>query len=411
MTRLFPKLCIIGTGLIGASLALAAREKGLSHRITGCDLTQATVDKACELGIIDDGFTAPAEAVKGADLVAICTPLSAFTPIMQAIIPHLKFGAIVTDAGSTKRAIVEAYAKLPEGIYHFIPGHPIAGAEKSGPEAGVATLFKGKKWVITPDEDTPLQAIQKLVPFLEGIGAEVRMLTPENHDRIYAYVSHVAQFIVSSFMRMLISSQPFVRAPALEEPAFARFIRIGGSDPVMWRDIFHYNRSEVLQGIDTFLKNLHALETLAKEGDRHTLARTLGTAAHARSQLYCRHGERPLPQPSDDVMHQLLPLLIGTAYVQTVAEKEARTGLAFGGYAGSGFADVTTFVAMPPEAAAEALIQHSKSIGKAMAEYYHAVACFRMLTEHSDLPALAGALAETRHAYYALSEKREASAG
>lgn len=268
MTVVYNRVALIGLGLIASSMAHAMRQAGLAGSIVGHAKSAETRAAAREL-FCDEVFETAAEAVKGADLVVLCVPVGAMGTIAAEISAHLAAGATVTDVGSVKRAVVDAVQPhIPEGV-HFIPGHPLAGTEYSGPRSGFATLFKNRWWLLTPLEGADEAATQRLRGLLEAIGANVDVMDIEHHDLVLAVVSHTPHLIaytmvgVADHMRR-VSEQEVIKYSA---SGFRDFTRIAASDPTMWRDVFLTNKDAVLDILGRFAEELFVLQRAIRMGD------------------------------------------------------------------------------------------------------------------------------------------------
>ena len=270
---LFEQVALIGLGLIGSSLSHAIRRAGLAKRITGAAKSEATRKTAERLQLCDAVFADPADAVSGADLVILCTPVGTFGSIAEAMRPALKSGAILTDAGSVKTAAVHDIAPhLPDGI-HFIPGHPIAGTEHSGPEAGFAELFDGRWCILTPPADALPEAVERLKVFWEGCGSLVETMTPEHHDLVLAITSHVPHLIAYNIVGTASDLEKVTQKEVVKFSAagFRDFTRIAASDPTMWRDVFLNNKQAVLEMLGRFSEDLTALQRAIRWDDGEAL--------------------------------------------------------------------------------------------------------------------------------------------
>lgn len=273
MSVSFERVAFIGIGLIGSSLARCIRRDGLAREIVACARRQATLDTVMRLKLADRVTMDPADAVKGADLVVIATPLSAYAEIGAAIGPALKKGAIVTDVGSVKSsAIRDLQPSLPEGV-SFIAGHPVAGTEHSGPESGFAELFEGRWTILTPVDGSDPVAVEKLKKLWEATGSKVVTMDPEHHDKVLAIVSHLPHLIAYTIVDTAVNLSTDLQSEVIEFSAsgFRDFTRIAASDPVMWRDVFLANREAVLEMLQRFTEDLTALQRAIRRGEGDTL--------------------------------------------------------------------------------------------------------------------------------------------
>jgi cyclohexadieny/prephenate dehydrogenase len=268
----FERVAFIGIGLIGSSLARVLRRDKLAGEIVACARQAATRQKALDLGIADRITDSAAEAVRDADLVVLATPLSAYAVIGAQIAPALRPGAIVTDVGSVKQAVIrDLQPNLPAEI-HFIPGHPVAGTEHSGPEAGFAELFRDRWCILTPLPDTDAAALARLTALWEQAGMRVVTMDPEHHDKVLAMTSHLPHVIAYTIVGTATDLEDSLKSEVIKFSAggFRDFTRIAGSDPVMWRDIFLNNREAVLEMLQRFSEDLTALQRAIRwgEGDK-----------------------------------------------------------------------------------------------------------------------------------------------
>ncbi|WP_273502424.1 prephenate/arogenate dehydrogenase family protein [Paracoccus sphaerophysae] len=269
MTPPFQKVALIGLGLIAGSMAHAMREQGLAERISGHARSAATRETAAEIGLVDEVTETAAEAVRDADLVVLAVPVGAMAEVAAEIAPHLAPGAILTDVGSVKQAVIDAVAPhVPPGV-HFIPGHPLAGTEHSGPRAGFATLFRNRWWLLTPLPDTDLQALDRLESLIRAMGANVDTMEPPHHDLVLAVTSHAPHLIaytmvgVADHLRRVTESEVIRYSAA----GFRDFTRIAASDPTMWRDVFLHNREATLDILGRFAEELFVLQRAIRMGD------------------------------------------------------------------------------------------------------------------------------------------------
>ncbi|MCW8858679.1 MAG: prephenate dehydrogenase/arogenate dehydrogenase family protein [Deltaproteobacteria bacterium] len=250
---LIPRLAIIGVGLIGGSLSLALKEAGAVGEVVGCGRGKPNLERAVELGVIDRYTRDPATAVADADLIFLATPVKTLGTVTQELLPGLKAGAILTDGGSVKGEVVSMIEPLlPDGV-HFVPGHPIAGTEKSGAEAAFSTLYRGKRCILTPTVNTDSQALKLVEKMWQIAGSEVVQMSLEKHDKILAAISHLPHMVAYSLVNA-VGSYDHYEANILEFSAggFRDFTRIASSDPVMWRDIAETNRDALLEMMEQF---------------------------------------------------------------------------------------------------------------------------------------------------------------
>ncbi len=270
---LFQQVALIGLGLIGSSISHATRRGGLAGAIVGSAKTEATRATALRLGLVDTAYATAAEAVRGADLVILCVPVGAYGAIAREIAPHLAEGAILTDVGSVKAAVVrDVSPHVPAGV-HFIPGHPIAGTEHSGPEAGFAELFDNRWCVLTPPGGADPSAVARLQQFWRALGSNVEVMTAEHHDLVLAITSHVPHFIAYNIVNTAAHLERVTDSEVIKFSAggFRDFTRIASSDPTMWRDVFLNNKEAVLEMLGRFTEDLTALQRAIRYGDGDTL--------------------------------------------------------------------------------------------------------------------------------------------
>ncbi|MEM7618893.1 MAG: prephenate/arogenate dehydrogenase family protein [Pseudomonadota bacterium] len=270
---LFPKVTLIGLGLMGSSLCHAMRRKGIAGHISGHDHNPETREKAFELKLVDDVFENPTNAIKEADLIILCVPVGGCGEIVEDIKYAMKPGAILTDVGSVKsQVITDILPHLPEDV-HFIPGHPVAGTEYSGPEAGFAELYDGRWCILTPLENTDPGAIAKLTTFWQSCGSSVEIMSAEHHDKVLAITSHIPHLIAYNIVGTASELEHDTLSEVIKFSAggFRDFTRIASSDPVMWRDIFLNNKEAVLEMLGRFSEDLSALQRAIRRNDGQQL--------------------------------------------------------------------------------------------------------------------------------------------
>ena len=270
---LFDRIAIIGLGLIGSSMARAARAQGAVRSIVATSRSPQTRKRVAELGLADRVVATNAAAVEGADLVIVCVPVGACGAVAEEIGPHLKAGAIVSDVGSVKGSIVRDMGPhLPKTV-HFVPAHPVAGTEQSGPDAGFAELFANRWCILTPPEGTDARAVDKLAQFWRLLGANVETMTPEHHDIVLAITSHIPHLIAYNIVGTAADLEEVTEGEVVKFSAggFRDFTRIAASDPVMWRDVFLNNKEAVLEVLGRFSEDLAALQRLIRWDDDEAL--------------------------------------------------------------------------------------------------------------------------------------------
>lgn len=270
---MFERVALIGIGLIGSSISLAARKQGLAQTIVGHTKSSESTKLALELGLTDEMFPSPEEAVENADLVILCTPVGTFEIIAEKIGPRLKPGSTITDVGSVKGFVIEKVTRhIPDGV-HFIPSHPLAGTEYSGPTAGFAELFENRWCLITPLKNSDPDKIAELSKFWQALGSKVELMDPEHHDTVLAVTSHVPHLIAYTMVGTADHLHRINNSEVIQYSAagFRDFTRIAASDPTMWRDVFLTNKEATLDILGRFTEELFALQRLIRTGDGQEL--------------------------------------------------------------------------------------------------------------------------------------------
>jgi cyclohexadieny/prephenate dehydrogenase len=270
---LFERVALIGIGLIGSSIARAVRQLGLAREIVAIDRDEAVLARVGELGLADDCFATASEGVKGCDLVILCVPVGACGPVAKEIAGTLREGAIVSDVGSVKGAVVAAMEPhLPRHV-HFIPAHPVSGTEHSGPDAGFATLFVNRWCILTPAYGVEPQAVDRLRGFWEKLGSNVEIMSAPHHDLVLAITSHVPHLIAYNIVGTAADMERVTESEVIKFSAggFRDFTRIAASDPTMWRDIFLNNKEAVLEMLSRFNEDLAALARAIRWDDGDAL--------------------------------------------------------------------------------------------------------------------------------------------
>ncbi|WP_165216449.1 prephenate/arogenate dehydrogenase family protein [Affinirhizobium pseudoryzae] len=269
---LFDRITLIGIGLIGSSIARDIKALGLARELVISTRSEATLKRAEELSLGDRYETSAAEAVKGADLIVVSVPVGSSGMVAEQIAPNLKPGAILTDVGSTKASVIAQMAPhVPEGV-HFIPGHPLAGTEKSGPDAGFAGLFKGRWCIFTPLPETDAAALDKLKDFWIALGSRVDEMDPQHHDKVLAIVSHLPHIIAYNIVGTADDLETVTESEVIKYSAsgFRDFTRLAASDPTMWRDVCLHNKDAILEMLARFSEDLAYLQRAIRwgEGDK-----------------------------------------------------------------------------------------------------------------------------------------------
>ncbi|HXU59129.1 MAG TPA: prephenate/arogenate dehydrogenase family protein [Verrucomicrobiae bacterium] len=272
MSAQFDRIAIIGIGLIGSSIARGLKQKNLAREIAIHDRSAEAMADAKSLGLGQHYCASAGEAVANADLVFVAVPLGAYADLAPMIAPNLKKGAILTDVGSVKQAVIRDLGpNIPEGV-HLVPGHPVAGTEHSGPEAGFAELFQGRWCILTPPPGTDEQAVARLRELWTRAGSQVEIMEPGHHDRVLAITSHLPHLIAYTIVSTATDLADATQSEVIKFSAggFRDFTRIAASDPVMWRDVFLNNREAVLEMLGRFSEDLTALQRAIRwgEGDK-----------------------------------------------------------------------------------------------------------------------------------------------
>ncbi len=269
MTQIYDRVALIGLGLIASSMFWAIKRAGLAGEVTGFARSANTRETARRIGLCDRVCDTAQEAVEGADLIVLCVPVGAMGDVALDISPVLKRGATVSDVGSVKRNVIQAVAPhIPEGV-HFIPAHPLAGTEHSGPESGFAELFDNRWCLLVPVEGTDTQAIEKLRALWEGLGSNVDEMDADHHDLVLAVTSHAPHLIAYTMVGVADDLRRVTDSEVIKYSAagFRDFTRIAASDPTMWRDVFLTNKDATLEILGRFTEELFALQRAIRTGD------------------------------------------------------------------------------------------------------------------------------------------------
>ncbi len=284
---IFEKLALIGIGLIGSSISHVVRREGLVGSISVSSRSEKTLTRAKELGLGDEYAASAADAVKDADCVIHCAPVGAGAAIAEAIAPELKPGAIVTDVGSVKASVIaQMKPHMPKGV-HFIAGHPVAGTEYSGPDAGFASLFENRWTILTPEDDVDRDALATLTKFWQACGANVETMDATHHDLVLAVTSHIPQLISYNIVDTAANLETVTQSEVMKYSAggFRDFTRLAASDPTMWRDVCLHNKSAVLEILGRFSEDLTAMQRAIRWGDGDALFEIFTRTRHIRKDI------------------------------------------------------------------------------------------------------------------------------
>jgi cyclohexadieny/prephenate dehydrogenase len=309
---LYNRLALIGVGLIGSSIARAARAQGAVGSIVATARSEATRKRVAELGIADQVVESNAAAVEGADLVIVCIPVGACGPVAKEIGPHLMKGATVSDVGSVKGSVVRDMSPYLDKDIHFVPAHPVAGTEYSGPDAGFAELFVNRWCILTPPQGQDAAAVEKLAAFWRLLGANVDTMPPDHHDLVLAVTSHLPHLIAYTIVGTADELQAVTRSEVLKFSAggFRDFTRIAASDPTMWRDVFLANKDAVLEMLGRFNEDISLLTKAIRNGDGDALFEHFTRTRAIRKGIVQIGQDSPAPdfgRPHPDLPHEPLP--------------------------------------------------------------------------------------------------------
>jgi cyclohexadieny/prephenate dehydrogenase len=284
---LFDRVALVGLGLIGSSLARAIKAGRLARSLVACDADTGVRAKVSELKLADAVEADAAKAVAGADLVVVCTPVSTYPALAAAIGPKLKKGVILSDVGSVKQVALDAFAPHIRKGVHLVPGHPVAGTEHSGPEAGFAKLFDGRWCILTPPIGTSPAAVDRVATLWQRAGMRVVTMDAMHHDRVLAITSHVPHLIAYTIVNTVSDLEAHMKAEVVKFAAsgFRDFTRVAASDPVMWRDIFLANKEPVLEMLGRLYEDIALLQKAIRFGDGETLQRVFARSRQIRRSI------------------------------------------------------------------------------------------------------------------------------
>ncbi len=283
---LFGQVTFVGIGLINGSLARDVRRLGLAGRLVATTPRQETLDEACALGLVDDATPDAAAAVRDADLVVLGVPVGASGEAARAIAPGLRPDAIVTDVGSTKAKVSELVAPYLN-MRRFVPGHPVAGTESSGPAAAIERLFDGRWCILTPSPDTDPQAVEAVAALWRGVGSKVEMMEAAHHDKVLAITSHLPHLLAFNIVNTADDLEGVLKGEILKYAAggFTDFTRIAASNPTMWRDVFLHNKTAVLEVVGRYIEDLMALQRAIRWDEADTLLHRFESARTVRREV------------------------------------------------------------------------------------------------------------------------------
>ncbi|MES2151083.1 MAG: prephenate dehydrogenase/arogenate dehydrogenase family protein [Pseudomonadota bacterium] len=296
------KVVIFGVGLIGGSFALALRQAGAARHIVGMGRSPAVMARALELGIVDEVGASIAEAMRGADLVLIATPVAQTASILKALLPSLEQGTVITDAGSTKSDVVAAARSvLGARVGQFVPGHPIAGRESNGPDAAIADLYQGKKTVLTALPENAAADVARVADAWRACGSILHHLTPQEHDKVFAAVSHLPHLLAFALVDEIANKPHSALLFQYAASGFRDFTRIAASSPEMWRDISLANQAALLGELDAYLAQLNGLRAMLADSDGAAIEQVYANAQRARQQWTgaIEAAEQPSPDTAE----------------------------------------------------------------------------------------------------------------
>ena len=280
------RLAIIGVGMIGASLALALKQARAVNHVVGCGRNQLNLQKGMDLGVIDSYTASIAEAASSADVVVLATPLGAMKQVFEQIADIVAEHTVITDTGSAKQSVIRvAQAALGDKMSQFVPGHPIAGAENSGVEAGLADLYQNRRVILTPLESTDPEAVARIESMWQACGASIEYLGVEHHDRVLAATSHLPHMLAYGLVNYLSSLNDHDEIFKFAAGGFRDFTRIASSDPVMWRDVCISNGEALLTLIEGYKNELDQVSVAIRDGDQDRLLKLFGKAKSERDSL------------------------------------------------------------------------------------------------------------------------------
>ena len=295
---MFNQVTIIGFGHIGSSIAKALRYNELCKRIVAADASPSVCEKVVEIGLVDEVYNDLAKAVHGSELVILCIPVGAMGIVTEHIAPALEEGAILTDVGSVKMSVIDTVTPfLPDGV-DFVPAHPLAGTENSGPESGIFNLFEKRWCLLTPTPETSIKAVEHVTKLWEGMGARIDIMSPKHHDLVLGLTSHLPHLIAYTIVDTANSLEDDLKGEVIKYSAsgFRGFTRIAASDPTMWRDVFLNNREAMLEVLQHFAEDLTVMQKAIRKGDGDYLFDVFSRTRAIRREVI-ELGEAGVPAP------------------------------------------------------------------------------------------------------------------
>lgn len=355
MSALFERISIIGLGLIGSSIARAAREYNLADIIVGCDNNDTSLIYGRQHKFIDVPAGDPATAVQNSELVILSTPPNSFEAITRNMSASLADGALVMDTASVKRMTMQAIGShLPTRV-DFVPAHPIAGSERSGVSAGRADLFHKRRIIVTPDEPMMNESLQKITSFWKGMGARIEAMPPILHDTIYGYVSHLPHLLSFAARDILLEGE------AGYDAMHGTFLRLGHSDTKLWSELFYLNEDNILAA----------------------LSRYMDAISHVRSELQTIPDDAEQTPDRAQARNVLFPRIAASCLITTIMEAEKKAGVPFARYAGQGLSDFTSPASAAPDDHMEQISHNAGEVEQALAEYQNVLEHWHgMLASH-----------------------------
>ena len=296
---MFRQITIVGMGHIGSSLARGISQQGLCEKLIAVDSDEDVRKAVDTLGLVDEITESAAQGVQNSDLVILCIPTGAIGKLVEVIGPFLKQGAILSDVSSVKSSVIKAVQPfLPDSVT-FVPAHPIAGTEHSGPESGFSELFHDRWCIITPTPETPVKSVESVTKFWESCGARIEIMEPEHHDLVFGITSHLPHLIAYTIVGTATELEDDIQSEVIKFAAsgFRGFTRIAASDPVMWRDIFLNNREAVLEALQRFSEDLAAMQKAIRRGDSDFLFDKLSKTRQIRREVM-KLGPEGYPNPN-----------------------------------------------------------------------------------------------------------------